>query len=58
METCGFQMCAGCSNKQIIGYENDGHKKYHCSFVDGVVKDGIVYDDTDASACVRDLLYR
>lgn len=53
----GLITCAACSNKSLIGIDSDGTKKYYCSIVDGFVKNGIVYDTTDASTCVKNALY-
>lgn len=53
MNTVGFKMCVDCINKQFIDFDTDGRATYYCSLVDGIVRKGIVYDSTDASACVN-----
>lgn len=58
MDNNGFKMCAGCANKQFIDFDTYGRARYYCSCVDGIVYKGIVYDSTDASACIKKDLFR
>lgn len=51
-----FALCAGCSRKEIR--EGLGKGKYYCRFVDGIIQNGIVTNDIDATECVRKGLYR
>lgn len=53
-----FITCAGCNNKSYVGLDCDGNKIYHCDLVEGIVKDGIVFDTTDASDCLKYDLYK
>lgn len=53
MDTTIFKMCVDCVNKQFVGIDAGGRKRYYCSLVDGIVRKGIVYDSTDASACIK-----
>ena len=53
----GFITCAACSNKSLIGIDTDGTNKYYCSIVGKIVRNGIVYDTTDASACIKNGLF-
>lgn len=46
-------MCVDCINKRYVGIDADERKRYHCPLVDGIVRKGIVYDSTDASACIK-----
>lgn len=57
MEEKGLIMCATCNNKSFISVDNDGTRKYYCSIVDGIVRNGIVYDTTDASDCINEGVY-
>lgn len=58
MNNDGFKMCADCTNKQFMDFDSDGSARYYCSFVDGIVRKGIVYDSTDASACIKGDLFK
>lgn len=58
MNTKGFKMCAECTNKQFIDVDEEGRDRYYCALVDGIVRKGIVYDSTDASACIKWNLFR
>lgn len=53
MNADGLKMCIDCVNKQFVSIDADGRKRYYCSKVDGIVRNGIVFDSTDASACIR-----
>ncbi|MBP3287651.1 MAG: hypothetical protein J6L79_00275 [Muribaculaceae bacterium] len=53
MNTKGFRMCAECANKQFVDVDDEGRVRYYCPLVDGIVRKGIVYDSTDASACIK-----
>ena len=53
MNTKGFKMCAECTNKQFVDVDDEGRALYYCAWVDGIVRKGIVYDTTDASACIK-----
>lgn len=44
-----FLMCAGCTRKEIRKEMKVG--EYYCCFVDGVLPDGKVAHDTDATKC-------
>lgn len=57
MDTNGFRTCADCINKRFLCFDKDGRKKYYCKLVDGIVRGGIVFDTTDASACIKWGLY-
>lgn len=52
MDNNGLKMCIDCVNKKFVNIDADGRKKYYCSQVDGI-RNSIVYDSTDASACVK-----
>lgn len=58
MNSTGFKMCANCSNKRFLDSDNDGRTRYYCALVDGFVRKGIVYDSTDASACIKWNLFK
>lgn len=53
MSNNGLRMCVDCTNKQFVCVDAYGRKKYYCPLVDGIVRNGIVYDSTDASACIK-----
>lgn len=58
MNTTGFKMCAECTNKQFVDVDDEGRALYYCALVDGIVRKGIVYDSTDASACIKWNLFK
>lgn len=58
MGTNGLIFCAECGNKHFVGIDDEGRIMYYCKPIDGVVKDGIVYNTTDASACLELDLYK
>jgi hypothetical protein len=58
MNTQGFKMCDECTNKQFLDLDADGRARYYCNLVDGIVRKGIVYDSTDASACIKCDLFK
>ena len=58
MNITGFKMCADCINKRFLDFDNDGRTRYYCALVDGIVRKGIVYDSTDASACIKWNLFK
>ncbi|ANU62488.1 hypothetical protein [Muribaculum intestinale] len=58
MDNSGFKMCADCVNKQFVDFDADGRAMYYCALVDGIVRKGIVYDSTDASACIKWNLFK
>lgn len=51
-------MCAECTNKQFVDVDDEGRALYYCALVDGIVRKGIVYDSTDASACIKWNLFK
>lgn len=51
-------MCVDCANKQFIDSNINGRAVYYCALVDGIVRKGIVYDSTDASACIKWYLFK
>lgn len=53
MDNKGFILCSQCVNKIYHDTDEKGRKRYYCSKVDGIVRDGLVFDTTDASACVK-----
>ena len=53
MSSQGFVVCAECINKIYYDTEKSGRKSYYCAKVDGIIRDGLVFDTTDASACVK-----
>ena len=58
MDNSGFKMCADCVNKQFVDFDADGRAMYYCALADGIVRKGIVYDSTDASACIKWNLFK
>ncbi len=52
MGTNGLIFCAECGNKHFVGIDDEGRIMYYCKSIAGVVKYGIVYNTTDASACL------
>lgn len=58
MENQGFIVCAECINKTFFDTDENGRKRYYCSKVERIVKDGLVFDSTDASACVKWGIFR
>lgn len=56
MEGDGFRICAECCNKQAkVGLVKG---QYYCHLVDGILPNGVVQDDTDATECVRQSWFR
>ena len=53
-----FKMCVDCSNKRLIDVDEKGRNRYYCALVDGIIRKGIVYDSTDASACIKWKLFK
>lgn len=53
MNKLGVITCAECVNKTFHGFDYLGRKRYYCSKVDGIVRQGLVLDTTDASACIK-----
>ena len=51
MNDNSFKMCIDCANKQSNPQLSKG--MYYCPFVQGVLPNGIVHYDTDATECVR-----
>lgn len=39
--------------KHSMVFDDLGRKIYYCSKVDGIVRQGLVLDSTDASACIK-----
>lgn len=58
MNAKGFKMCVDCVNKQFIDFDTNGRARYYCTLVDGIVRKGIVYDSTDATACVKSEMFK
>lgn len=48
----GLILCASCVNKQKK--DNFGKDKYYGKVVDGIIPNGIVWFDTDATKCIKD----
>lgn len=53
MKESGFLMCAECINKKFHDIDKFGRRRYYYSKIDGIIRDGLVLDSTDASACVK-----
>lgn len=51
MNDNSFKMCLDCANKQSNPQLSKG--MYYCPFVQGVLPNGIVHYDTDATECVK-----
>lgn len=51
MEGYSFKICVECCNKQTKVNLDKG--QYYCPIVDGILPNGIVHFDTDATECVR-----
>lgn len=58
MDNNGFKMCVDCANKQFVDLDTDGRAMYYCAIVDGIVSNGIVYDSTDATDCIKCGLFK
>lgn len=58
MDKNSLKMCADCINKQFVDIDANGRKRYYCAKVDGIVRNGIVLDSTDASACIKWGIFR
>lgn len=58
MNTNSFKMCVDCANKQFVDIDIEGRARYYCALVDGIVNKGIVYDSTDAAACIKGDLFK
>jgi hypothetical protein len=53
MNNNGFKMCADCTNKRFIDIDAQGRNRYYCPSIDGIIRNGIVYDTTNATACIK-----
>ena len=53
MKKLGFVVCAECINKTFYDIDEKGRRRYYCSKVDGIIRNGLVFESTDASACVK-----
>lgn len=53
MDDKGFILCSQCVNKIYHDTDEKGRKRYYCSKVDGIIRNGLVFNTTDASACVK-----
>lgn len=56
MNDNSFKMCIDCANKQFNPELSNG--MYYCPFVRGILPNGIVHYDTDATECVRKGIFR
>ena len=54
----GFVVCAECINKTFYDIDGQGRRRYYCPKVDGIIRNGLVFDSTDASACVKWKIFR
>lgn len=50
-----FPLCGGCSRRERREDLKDG--EFYCAIVDGILPNGIVYSDTDATDCALKGLY-
>lgn len=46
-----FPLCGGCSRREKREELKDG--EFYCAIVDGILHNGIVTNDTDATDCDR-----
>ncbi len=53
MNSQEFVVCAECINKIYYDTDTKGRKRYYCAKVDGIIRYGLVFDTTNASACVK-----
>lgn len=56
MNTNSIKMCIDCANKQSDPKLANG--MYYCSYVQGVLPNGIVHYDTDSTECVRKGIFK
>jgi hypothetical protein len=56
MNDNSFKMCIDCANKQSNSKLEKG--MYYCPFVEEILPNGIVYNDTDATECVNKGIFR
>ncbi len=51
-----FPLCGGCSRREKRKELRDG--EYYCTVVDGILPNGVVTIDTDATKCIEEGWYK